>query len=87
MIGTYRRAPDFAFLDWLGEEHFWEHSGMIHAGNYRQRRRWKLDLYESAGIVPWRNFIETFDDPDGNLDMEIVENEITGKLMKRLYMV
>ena len=86
-IGSYRFAPDFTFLDAFAREHYWEHSGKTRDLGYLTRRRWKIDLYEESGIVPWRNFIETFDDEDGSLDLEIIDAEITGKLMKRLYLI
>ncbi|MCQ4635662.1 hypothetical protein NE619_02885 [Anaerovorax odorimutans] len=46
-----------------------------------KRHKWKLAMYEKAGIVPWKNLIVTYDDENGNLDARIIEAEIINKLL------
>ncbi|MCI8609744.1 MAG: hypothetical protein HFE73_08885 [Firmicutes bacterium] len=46
-----------------------------------ERHKWKLSMYEKAGIVPWKNLIITYNDSQGNINMKIVESEIVNKLL------
>ena len=36
-------------------------------------------MYESVGVVPWKNLIVTYDDEDGNINVGIIESEIKNK--------
>ena len=65
-----------------GQIIYWEHAGMMHIEEYRLRHKQKMEVYESAGIVPWKNLIVTYDDEAGNLDIRIVESEIKNKLLE-----
>ena len=60
---------------------YWEHCGLPHDENYLRRHKWKLSMYEKAGIVSWDNLIVTYGDCNANVDMRIVESEIVNKLM------
>lgn len=83
-IGNRTLSPDFSFLNILTGRICWEHAGMIDNRSYIEHHRYKRGLYEAADIVPWSNYIETYDNIDGSLDMRIVEAEIRNKLMKWL---
>lgn len=79
-IENYTLIPDFTAL--CGEKTvYWEHCGMVTEPQYMAHHKWKLQLYEKAGIVPWKNLIITYDDENGNLDARIIEAEIANKLL------
>ena len=81
-IGKYTLAFDFTPLRKRDFKLFyWEHCGMPHNEEYMKRHKWKLELYESQGIVSWDNLIITYNDIYGNVDMRIVESEIINKLL------
>lgn len=82
--GNVVLAPDFTFLNVIDGEHYWEHAGMLEDPEYLKRHLWKKGIYESVGIYPWKNYIETYDNEEGSCDADIVEAEIRGKLLKRL---
>ena len=48
---------------------------------YREHQKWKIEVYEKASIVPWKNLIMTYDDEDGNINAGIIESEIKNKLI------
>lgn len=73
-------SPDFTIL--CGKELvYWEHCGLVNDHSYMRHHKWKLSMYEKAGIVPWKNLIVTYDDERGNLDTRIIESEITNRLL------
>lgn len=77
----YALSPDFQFR--INNEYkYLEHCGMMMNPQYREHNKWKLEIYEKMGIVPWKNLIITYDNIDGNIDMRIIEAEIRNKLMK-----
>ena len=79
-IENYSFSPDFVMLQ--GEElKYWEHCGLVNDPAYMKRHKWKLNMYEKAGIVPWRNLIITYDDANGTIDSRIIEAEIKNKLL------
>lgn len=80
-IGEIDFAPDFTILKNDGKIVYWEHCGLTGNAKYMNRHKWKMSVYEEAGIVPWKNLIVTYDDEYGFLDMVIVENEIRNKLI------
>lgn len=80
-INGYELAPDFTVLSRKQEEFIWEHCGLTGNVKYMKRHKWKLELYESAGIVPWRNLIITYDNEEGMIDISTVESEIRNKLL------
>lgn len=74
-------VPDFTVLDVHGKVIFIEHFGRTFDPEYMKRRREKLEAYEMAGIVPWDNFIATYDDEDGNIDINAITAELKTKLL------
>lgn len=81
-IDGYKFAPDFTIMRKRdGKLFYWEHCGLPHDEEYMRRHKWKLSMYEKAGIVPWDNLIVTYGDRKANVDMRIVESEIMNKLI------
>ena len=80
-IGKYTVVPDFTIRRRDGKVFYWEHCGKTGDDEYMARHRWKMELYEDAGIVPWDNLIVTYDDGSGNLNLAAVEGEIRAKLI------
>jgi len=79
-IEKYRFAPDFTILTRKGRL-YWEHCGRMDDPGYVGRQNWKASMYAKIGIVPWKNFIVTYDDEDGNFDSRIIESEIINKIL------
>lgn len=81
-IGTYRVAPDFMPRNKrTGEQLYWEHCGMPENEEYMKHHKWKMNLYESVGIVPWKNLIVSYDGADGTLNIAELESVIKNKLL------
>lgn len=74
-------VPDFTILRADLKLFYHEHCGMPGNEKYMKHHKSKLDIYESLGIVPWDNLIVTYDSKDGNLDLRIIESEISNKLL------
>jgi len=83
-IGNKRVSPDFTFFSIIDGEQYWEHVGKTNDPNYIEYHSYKRKLYGHVDIVPWRNYIETYDEPDGYFDIRTVEAEIKYKLLRRL---
>ena len=43
-----------------------------------------MELYESAGIVPWKNLIVTYDN-NGDLNLPMIKSIIENEVLPRLY--
>lgn len=74
-------APDFTILRADGTLVYWEHFGLTNTKEYLEHQMYKLRMYASKDIVPWKNLIITYDDPSGNVDLRIIRAEIENKLM------
>ena len=75
--------PDFTVMRADGTLMYWEHFGLMNDHEYVRVMKRKLEMYEQAGIVPWRNLIVTYDTNDGTLDLAIIESEIKNKILCR----
>ena len=81
-LGEYDVVPDFVIKEKNdGNLFYWEHCGLTNNEKYMNRHKWKMELYEQNGIVPWKNLIVTYDNGDGLIDMRIVVGEIKNKLL------
>lgn len=49
--------------------------------DYMKHHKWKMEMYESVDIVPWKNLIVTYDNENGTIDLGIIESEIRNKLL------
>lgn len=81
-IANRKFAPDFTILREDGALVYWEHCGMPNNPAYMASHKDKLSKYEAAGIVPWKNLIITYDEPDGTLNIGIIESEIQNKIKR-----
>lgn len=80
--GEHVLLPDFVIKRKSdGELMYWEHCGLTSNEKYMSHHRWKMEIYEQNGIVPWKNLIVTYDNGDGLIDMRIVASEIKNKLL------
>ena len=79
-IENYAFSPDFTILTPKGI-YYWEHAGKVNDPRYLRHHKWKMEMYEKAGIVPWKNLIVTYDDENGGIDTRIIEAEIRNKLL------
>lgn len=73
-------APDFTILTKKGLV-WWEHCGLVNDSHYMHNHNWKMNIYRSVGIVPWKNLIVTYEGEDGYLDTRIIEAEIQNKIL------
>ncbi len=80
-IGKYELSPDFTVLSKSGKIFYWEHCGMPGNQEYMKRHKWKMNMYETADIVPWKNLIVTYDNENGTIDLAIIDGEIRNKLL------
>ena len=81
-IGAYKTAPDFMPRNKrTGEQLYWEHCGMPENEEYMKHHKWKMNLYEGVGIVPWKNLIVSYDGADGTLNIAEIESVIKNKLL------
>ena len=81
-IGKRELIPDFTAMRIRDAKIFYaEHCGMPDNNEYMEHHKWKMKLYEAAGIVPWDNLIVTYGDACGNVDVRIIESELRSKLL------
>lgn len=81
-IGKRELIPDFTAMRIRDAKIFYaEHCGMPDNKEYMEHHKWKIELYEAAGIVPWDNLIVTYGDACGNVDVRIIESELRSKLL------
>lgn len=83
VIGKYRLAPDFTFLDRDGNEFYVEYCGMMDDMNYLDQYLWKRKVYEGYGICQWRNMIYVFEN-NNNIDMRFVDGLIRNQILPRI---
>ncbi|MBU0592372.1 MAG: hypothetical protein KKH74_01395 [Gammaproteobacteria bacterium] len=76
------RRPDFVFFDAEHRPILWEHLGMLHDEQYRERWNAKLIWYEANGFSQGINLIITRDEADGSLDSQRIRK--TAEYVKTL---
>ncbi len=74
-------APDFTIRRADGKLFYWEHEGLTNSERYVNWQQRKAQLYAGAGIVPWDNFIVTYDSDDGTVDIRVIDSEIRNRLL------
>ena len=82
-IGNKSFAPDFTFRDSSMENFYWEHAGMMNQPGYVSNHKWKMQMYENADIVPWKNLIVTYD-MDGVISIPMIKGIIENEVLPRL---
>lgn len=80
-IDRYEISPDFTVMTPSGKVFYWEHCGMTGNRDYIEKHKWKMNLYETRGIVPWKNLIVTYDDENGHINLAEIDSIITNKLL------
>lgn len=65
-------SPDFLCVSRRGTIFLHEHMG-VHTESYQERSRRKLALYLSAGFIPGKNLILTYDKEDGSMNLPLAE--------------
>lgn len=73
-------VPDFIIRRPDGKLFYWEHQGLTSDKTYIERQFKKAQLYASMNIVPWDNYIVTYDSTSG-VDLRRVEFEIQNRLL------
>ena len=76
---TVLKSPDFILIRSDGKLIYYEHVGLVNNPDYLADLQIKLAIYKANGIVPWDNLILTFDDPDGGINMQLVEAQLRDK--------
>ena len=74
-------SPDFTVRRADGKLFYWEHHGLTQRNDYMDWQKRKAELYASVGIVPWNNYIVTYDNEDGEIDLKVVDAQIRGRLL------
>lgn len=74
-------APDFTIRRADGKLFYWEHEGLTDKVDHMRWQKRKAELYASIGIVPWNNYIVTYDNEDGEIDLREVEAQIRNRLL------
>ncbi|SFR82863.1 hypothetical protein SAMN04487829_2430 [Pseudobutyrivibrio sp. NOR37] len=65
LIGDREFYPDFTLIHPLTKEIiYWEHFGKMDDADYANKAMAKMKLYHSAGIIPGKNLIITFETKD-----------------------
>ena len=85
-IGNKEASPDFSFLSITRGVIWWEHAGMTDIDSYVSYHRYKRKLYEQAGLDPWYNYIETYNEEDGFLDLRMIDAIIDNTLLRWLHL-
>ena len=70
-IGEYKYAPDFTIKRADEKIFYWEHMGLVSDIGYYDRQLSKLRLFYGVGIVPWDKLLISFDDQNGDVDMNV----------------
>lgn len=82
-LGDGYLTPDFTFMTADGSELYWEHAGMLTDPIYSLRHHQKMIQYETAGILPWKNLIVTYD-IDNEINTQSIDAMIKHFLMPAL---
>ena len=82
-LGHKTLTPDFTFIDRDGNEFYWEHAGRMDDERYQVNHKRKMQVYETIGIVPWRNLIVTYD-IDGHLNLPMIKSIIEHEVIPRI---
>ena len=82
-IGDISYSADFTFRDSNMEPFYWEHAGMMNVQKYVDGYYRKMNAFDSAGIVPWKNLIISYDIEETiNIPMikSIIENDVIPRM-------
>lgn len=74
-------VPDFTIKTSSGQIIYWEHCGLISDSKYMARHNNKILTYSSAGILPCKNLIITYDDATGKINNHLIKTQIKAFLL------
>ena len=75
ILGSKVLHPDFTLLDVSSRQvKYLEHCGMMDNPDYSDSFIWKINFYQSHGIIPGDNLILTFESSNRPLDTRIIDN-------------
>jgi len=74
-LGENEYFPDFTLMRPKdGKIIYWEHFGMTQSDSYFESMMRKYFNYLRNGIIPWQNFIMTFDNEEGAMDASLIQD-------------
>lgn len=76
-------SADFTFRDSNKDLFYWEHAGMMDDPKYIDSYYRKMKSFETAGIVPWKNLIITYD-IDGVINIPLIKSIIENDVIPRM---
>lgn len=76
-------SADFTFRGRSMELFYWEHAGMMDVPKYVDSYYRKMNSFEAAGIVPWKNLIVTYD-IDGVINIPLIKSIIENDVIPRM---
>ena len=79
-IGKFTIAPDFT-CNIPKQLVYIERCGLTGNAEYMKHHKWKMELYESVGIIPWKNLIVTYEDENGFLNLAVMEAQLKAMLL------
>lgn len=60
---------------------YWEHLGMVNDKEYMNYNKYKFEIYEEYGIVPWDNLIVSYSQEDHGINEKLIDSLIRGWLL------
>lgn len=82
-LSGYTFHPDFSFEDKDYNEFYLEYCGMMDDEEYVSKHIWKKQIYESNGIVPWKNIIYMYESSN-KIDLKNIDYFIQNEILPRL---
>ena len=79
LVDHCRISPDYIIMRSDGKLFYLEHRGW-NGPEYDNHNMWKDNQYHAAGIVLGRNYLITFDKPDGSADTELIRRQLENML-------
>ncbi len=74
------KLPDFTITDEAsGEKYYWEHCGRTNDKSYMKKWEAKKEFYRQNGIIEGENLIVTYDDENGGISSQRIQ-EIIDKI-------
>lgn len=82
IVGNKSYYPDFTILKPRdGRILYWEHFGMVNDPEYNLKIEGKLTEYKRIGLLPWVDYISTFDDDNGSLNSGMIKKLINSFIL------
>jgi len=72
-------SPDFILMKPDGTLIYVEHRGW-YGNQYDKHNLWKDWQYGKVGIIQGRNYLVTFENEDGSIDLELIERQLVSMM-------